>query len=329
MRVLTTRFALGAMVFGSMLATADTAEAQLLRGRRAARTAAVLPLWTPAARRRAAVATTGAAYVHAPGRRRRDSGSVPGGEHRLCGSVLPAGRHDLRRRCGLPERPGRPRRSLPQGLSRDGLRPGDDWLCPADALSAGGAYQAGYPHGPRLTARSRRAAPFPLRCRVSCRRGPLRVPRATPGGRGQGGQDHRRHFRAGRSRGEGRDDGEVDQRREEAAHRHVRQGRLGFGRTRQRPDVHGNLHQARDVRVSLQAASGHEGQDHGEVVDSHSPLPIGEAHRAARRDRFAARLQPSPPINLRLQLQRVFRPCQSVAEAAIARLSGREPLQFR
>lgn len=58
MRVLTTRFALGALVFGSMLATADTAEAQLLRGRRARAAAYVDPCCPPTA----AVATVGAAY---------------------------------------------------------------------------------------------------------------------------------------------------------------------------------------------------------------------------------------------------------------------------
>jgi len=62
MRVLTTRFALGALVFGSVLATADTASGQLLPGRRArvaARTAAYVDPCCPPT---AAVTTVGATY---------------------------------------------------------------------------------------------------------------------------------------------------------------------------------------------------------------------------------------------------------------------------
>ena len=63
MRVLTNRFALGALVVGTMLATAETAEAQLLRGRRArvaARTAAYVDPCCYAG-----ATTVGAAYTGA------------------------------------------------------------------------------------------------------------------------------------------------------------------------------------------------------------------------------------------------------------------------
>jgi plastocyanin len=66
MRVLTTRFALGALVFGSVLVTADTAAAQLLPGRRA-RVAARHAAYADPCCQQAGYVTAGAAYGAGPG----------------------------------------------------------------------------------------------------------------------------------------------------------------------------------------------------------------------------------------------------------------------